>query len=99
MVKWTNLDKLDNYQKLLKSTKRVDIKSVLSGADAASRVAQYTIPMAEGLNYNYAAMPVAMRSWLTLQSWQRKLSLPTSSKRSTTALLLTPERTVSSFII
>ena len=58
MVKWTNLDKLDNYQKLLKSTKRVDIKSVLSGADAASRVAQYTIPMAEGLNYNYAAMPV-----------------------------------------
>ena len=58
MVNWKNLDTMETYQKLLASDKRVDIKAALSGEEGASRVAKYSIPMAEGLKYNFAAKQV-----------------------------------------
>ena len=57
MVTWDNLDTLASFQNLSK-TGRVDLKKVMSGENGAERVKNYSIPMAEGLVYNYAAKQV-----------------------------------------
>ena len=57
MVTWDNLDTLTSFQNLSKVS-RVDIKKVMSGENGAERVKNYSIPMAEGLTYNYAAKQV-----------------------------------------
>ena len=57
MVSWKNLDTLDSY-KALKNSKEVDLVSVMSGDNGAKRVKEYSVPMAEGLTYNYAAKKV-----------------------------------------
>ena len=54
MVTWDNLDTLASFQNLSK-TGRIDLKKVMSGENGAERVKNYSIPMAEGLVYNYAA--------------------------------------------
>ncbi len=36
----------------------VDIKEAMAGENGAKRVAEYTVPMASGLNFNYAAKQV-----------------------------------------
>ena len=58
MISWENLDTLSSYKKLLSLKNAVSLKSVLGGADAAKRVKEYSVPMAEGLKYNYAAKQV-----------------------------------------
>ena len=57
MVTWDNLDTLASFQNLSK-TGRIDLKKVMSGENGAERVKNYSIPMAEGLVYNYAAKQV-----------------------------------------
>ena len=57
MVSWKNLDTLDSY-KALKNSKEVDLVSVMAGESGAKRVKEYSVPMAEGLTYNYAAKKV-----------------------------------------
>ena len=57
MVTWDNLDTLASFQSLSK-TGRIDLKKVMSGENGAERVKNYSIPMAEGLVYNYAAKQV-----------------------------------------
>lgn len=57
MVNWNNLDTLASYQELLKA-ERVDLKAVMSGENGAERVKRYSVPMAEGMVYNYAAKAV-----------------------------------------
>ncbi len=57
MVKWNNLDTLTSYQELF-NVKKVNLAEVMSGDKAADRVKTYSIPMAEGLQYNYAAKQV-----------------------------------------
>ncbi len=57
MVKWNNLDTLTSYQDLFK-VKKVRLAEVMSGDKAAERVKTYTVPMAEGLQFNYAAKQV-----------------------------------------
>ncbi len=57
MVTWNNLDTLASFQNLSK-TGRIDLKKVMSGENGAERVKNYSIPMAEGLVYNYAAKQV-----------------------------------------
>ena len=58
MAEWKNLDTLGAYRKLEASTHRVDLRSVLSGAAGGDRVREYSVPMACGLVYNYAAKQV-----------------------------------------
>ena len=58
MAEWKNLDTLDAYKKLAASEHRVDIKSALAGEAGAGRVRRYSVPMACGLTYNYAAKQV-----------------------------------------
>ena len=57
MITWNNLDKLDSYQELSKAA-RVNLAEVMSGANGAERVKKYSVPMAEGMVYNYAAKQV-----------------------------------------
>ena len=57
MVKWNNLDTLTSYQDLFK-VEKVRLAEVMSGDKAAERVKTYSVPMAEGLQFNYAAKQV-----------------------------------------
>ena len=57
MVTWNNLDTLASFQDLSK-TDRVDLADVMSGENGAERVKKYSVPMAAGLAYNYAAKQV-----------------------------------------
>ena len=54
MVTWNNLDKLTSFKEL-SDVKPVELKEVMSGADGADRVKNYSVPMACGLSYNYAS--------------------------------------------
>ena len=57
MADWKNLDTLASFKKL-EETKRVDLAAVMSAEAGAERVKKYSVPMAEGLQYNYAAKAV-----------------------------------------
>lgn len=57
MISWKNLDTLTSFQELL-NAKQVNLPEVMSGENGAERVRNYSVPMAEGLNYNYAAKKV-----------------------------------------
>ena len=57
MAEWKNFDQLAAAGEL-ENTGRVDLKAAMSGENGAERVKKYHIPMAEGLDYNYAAKAV-----------------------------------------
>lgn len=57
MVTWNNLDQLASFEEL-KKVERVNLAEVMSGENGAERVKSYSVPMAEGLAYNYAAKQV-----------------------------------------
>lgn len=57
MINWNNLDTLASYQELLKA-ERVNLVEAMSGENGAERVKKYSVPMAEGFVYNYAAKQV-----------------------------------------
>ena len=58
MDHWRNLDMLDAYQALLRSSHRTDLTKNMAGTQGAERVANYQVPMAAGLIYSYAAKQV-----------------------------------------
>ena len=58
MISWKNLDTLAAYEKLAALKNRVDLVEAMSGEGGARRVARYSVPMASGLIYNYAAKAV-----------------------------------------
>ncbi|WP_408069718.1 glucose-6-phosphate isomerase [Butyrivibrio sp. JL13D10] len=57
MVEWKNLDTLNSYKEL-KNVKHIDLVSAMTGESGAERVKKYSVKMAEGLDYNYAAKEV-----------------------------------------
>lgn len=57
MVTWKNLDTLETF-KALSEVKRVKLAEAMSGAEGAERVKKYSVPMAEGFSYNFAAKQV-----------------------------------------
>ena len=57
MVSWKNLDTLDAYKKL-EGLKKVSVKEEMTGDKGAGRVRDYTVPMACGMDYNFAAKAV-----------------------------------------
>ena len=57
MVNWKNLDTLSSYEALAK-VEKVKLAQVMSGEEGAKRVKAYSVPMAEGMVYNYAAKQV-----------------------------------------
>ena len=58
MVSWKNLDKLASYEKLTRLKDHVDLARAMAGEAGAERVSKYSVPMACGLSYNYAAKAV-----------------------------------------
>ncbi len=57
MINWNNLDTLGSFAELSKVSK-VNLVDVMSGENGAKRVKEYSVPMAAGLSYNYAAKEV-----------------------------------------
>ena len=57
MVSWNNLDTLASYEKLA-NTPKVNLAEAMTGANGAERAAKYSVPMAAGLSYNFAAKAV-----------------------------------------
>ena len=57
MITWKNMDTLAAYQQL-QSAEKVNLSAVMAGENGAERVRNYTVPMGEGLNFNYGARPV-----------------------------------------
>ncbi len=58
MIQWKNLDTLSAYKALQNLKDKVDLTAVMAGEEGARRVAEYTVPMAAGLTYSYAAKAV-----------------------------------------
>lgn len=58
MVSWNNMDTLDSFKELAKLKDRVNIVEAMSGENGAERAVNYSVPMACGLTYNYAAKQV-----------------------------------------
>ena len=58
MIAWKNLDTLDAFGKLAALKSRVNLPEAMAGENGAARVAKYSVPMAAGLQYNYAAKAV-----------------------------------------
>ncbi len=57
MISWNNLDTLDSYKGLL-AEKRVNLAAVMAGEEGAERVRRYSVPMIDGMAYNYASKAV-----------------------------------------
>ena len=58
VINWKNFDELASYRKLEALKGSVDLVEAMSGEKGAERVARYSVPMACGLSYNYAAKAV-----------------------------------------
>ena len=58
MVAWKNLDTLDSFKQLQSLKGHVDIKEAMSGDSGVKRVKEYSIDMASGMAYNFAAKQV-----------------------------------------
>ena len=57
MVSWNNLDTLSSFKEL-ESKEKVCLKKEMAGENGVKRVKEYSVPMAEGLTYNYATKAV-----------------------------------------
>ena len=58
MLTWNNLDKLNSFKELETLKSQVELKSVMAGANGAKRVADYRVPMSNGMVYSFAAKEV-----------------------------------------
>ena len=57
LISWKNFDQLDAYAKL-QTAEKVCLKEAMAGESGAERVRQYSVPMAAGMCYNFAAKAV-----------------------------------------
>lgn len=57
MITWKNLDTISAYQELQK-TAPVNLAEAMAGENGADRVKKYSVPMAAGLSFHYAAKQV-----------------------------------------
>lgn len=84
MITWNNLDTAAAYQELLKMAP-VKLAEAMTGESGADRVKKYSVPMAAGLSYNYAAKQVDDEVLKALENWRRRRSWLISLKLFTTA--------------
>jgi glucose-6-phosphate isomerase len=64
---WKNFDLLASYE-ALRGLDTVDVKTAMAGENGAKRVAEYKIPMSNGMVYSYAAKQVDDKVLDTLQA-------------------------------
>lgn len=67
MINWENADTLESWKKLLSLKGMVNVSEELASADAEKRIGEYSVPMAAGLSYNYAAKQVNEQILKTMQ--------------------------------
>ena len=58
MISWKNFNTLAAYGKLETLKGRVRLAEAMAGESGAERVAKYSVPMACGMSYNFAAKAV-----------------------------------------
>ena len=58
MIEWKNFDKLESFKTLQGLKNQVELKSAMAGANGAKRVAEYSVPMSNGMVYNFASKQV-----------------------------------------
>ena len=58
MISWKNLDQVKAFDELKALGGKVKLQQVMAGEQGAQRVAEYSVPMAGGLTYHYAAKAV-----------------------------------------
>ena len=58
MIEWKNLDKAAAYGELKQLKDKVCLKEAMAGENGARRAKEYSLPMAAGMTYNYAAKAV-----------------------------------------
>ena len=75
MATWANADTLSSWKKLQSLKGMVSVADELSSADAVKRIKEYSIPMAEGLTYNYAAKQVNEQVLKTLADLSEEAQL------------------------
>ncbi|MBQ7801696.1 MAG: glucose-6-phosphate isomerase [Oscillospiraceae bacterium] len=74
MINWKNMDTLASYQEL-QASERVDLAAVIAGENGAERVRNYSVPMGEGLAFNYGARPVDDKILATLSKFAEEAQL------------------------
>ena len=57
MISWKNLDTLASFKEL-GSMKKVSVKDVMTGENGGERAKKYSVPMACGMDFNFAAKAV-----------------------------------------
>lgn len=72
---YQNADKLPSWGKMLSQKGAVNVKRELSSDTASKRIASYSVPMACGLTYNYAAKEVNADVLATLTSLAKEAQL------------------------
>lgn len=75
MITWANADTLSSWKKLMSLKGMVNVSEELSSQDAVKRIQEYSIPMAEGLTYNYAAKQVNKQILTTLEELAKESQL------------------------
>ena len=58
MINWKNLDTLDAYKALCEMDHKVNLPEVMSNESGAKRVKKYSVEMAAGMDFNFAAKAV-----------------------------------------
>ena len=88
MSTWNNLDTLESFKEL-SNVKKVNLVEAMTGENGAERVKKYSVPMAAGLAYNYAANTLSLHDALPIlkvsKSLQKKHSLLKNTQLSTMA--------------
>lgn len=74
MISWNNLDTVSAYQELQKAAP-VNLAEAMAGENGAARVKKYSVPMAAGLSYNYAAKQVDDEVLKTLAKLAEEMQL------------------------
>ena len=98
MINWNNLDTLNSFKEL-SNVSKVNLQEVMSGESGAERVKNYSVPMAAGLSYNYAAKEVNDDILAALKKLAEEAQLSTTERLSTqvrSALFFTSSQEASS---
>ncbi len=74
MINWKNFDSLASYKEIA-DAERVNLAEVMAGENGAERVKNYSVPMAAGLAYNYAAKQVDKKVLAALEKLAEEAQL------------------------
>ena len=74
MITWNNLDTVKAYENL-KKVAPVDLAKVMAGESGAERVKKYSVPMAAGMAFNYAAKQVDDEALAALAALAEEMQL------------------------